>query len=95
MTTKTSTSAVSLRLGIGLLLVLLPATAIGATWDREIAPGRNAPTGVELIGRRKGVRWADIETSAAGTAMVLVRRVRIELGGGEDGAEEQPRTMLA
>jgi hypothetical protein len=49
MTMKTIASAVSLRLGMGLLLVLLPAAAIGATWDREIPPDRNAPTGVELI----------------------------------------------
>lgn len=48
MTMKAITSAVSLRLGMG-LLVLFPATAIGAAPDQEVAPGRSATTGVELI----------------------------------------------
>jgi thioredoxin-related protein len=32
---------------MGLLLVLLPATAIGATW--ELPPAQHVPTGVELL----------------------------------------------
>ena len=60
--------------------------------DGEV--GDAAPR-IEPVGCREGVGRAGVEAGAAGAAMVLLRRVRLDLGRGEDRAEKQPRAELA
>ena len=60
--------------------------------DRQV---RDAAPRVEPIGRREGVGRAGLEAGAAGAAMVLLRRVRLQGQGGEHRAEEQPRAVAA
>ncbi len=50
---------------------------------------------IDLVGRGEGVRRANVETAPAGPAMILLGRVGLDLGGGEDRADEQPRAELA
>ena len=45
---------------------------------------------IELVGRREGVRRADVQAGPAGAAMVLLRRVGRQGQVGQDDAQEQP-----
>ena len=45
---------------------------------------------IELVGRDERIGRAYVEAAAAGAAMVRFRCVWVDLGGGEDRAEEQP-----
>src|SRR6185369_7352395 len=51
---------------------------------------RDAAPAIELVRRREGVGWADIETAPARAATVALGRVRRQGGGGEDRAQEKP-----
>ena len=60
--------------------------------DRQV--GDAAPA-IEPVGRRKGVRRADVEAAPAGAAAVGLGRRRRQLRGREDRAEEEPVAELA
>ena len=60
-------------------------------FNREIG---NAPPRVELIGRGKRIRGADILTGRAAAAMVLRRRVRVQLQSCENRPYKGPIAKL-
>ena len=60
--------------------------------DREIG---DAAPGIQPVRGRKRVRRADVEAGAAGTAMVGLGRIRLQIGGGVDRAEQQPVAVAA
>ena len=55
----------------------------------------DAAARIELVGRGEGVGRANVEAALAAAAMVDLRRVGLDLGRGQDGAEEQPGAVLA
>ena len=59
--------------------------------DGEV--GDAAPR-IEPVGRREGVGRADVEAGAAGAAMVVLRRVGREFGGGEDRCRGTARSRI-
>ena len=60
--------------------------------DGEIG---NAAPRIELVGRRKRRRGADVEAGAASAAMVVLGSVHRQVEACENRAQEQPRTELA
>src|SRR5262249_31968969 len=50
---------------------------------------------IELIWRQKRIGRTHFEAAPARTAMILLRRIGIDLRGGEDRAEKQPRAEVA
>ncbi len=49
---------------------------------------------IEPVGRRKGIGRADVETGAAGAAVIVFGRVRCQLGGGEDACRETATSRI-
>ena len=61
---------------------------LAAMLDGEV---RDAPAGVEHVGRHEGLGGAGVETGAARAAAIRQRRIALELGGGQQHADEEPR----
>src|SRR5207302_5602748 len=60
--------------------------------DREVG---DAAARIQPIWRRERRRRTYVEAGAAGATMIALGRVGRQLKGGEDGAEKQPRAILA
>jgi 3-phosphoshikimate 1-carboxyvinyltransferase len=61
-------------------------------FDGEIG---EAAARIELIRRWESIGGANVQAGAARAAMIFVRGVRLNLSGGENGAEEKPGAVLA
>ena len=68
------------------------ARDVALVLDGEVG---DAAARVDPVGRREGIRRADVEAAAAGAAMVHLGLVGSQIEGGEDLSQEQPGAEFA